>query len=97
MTGLTRSDSSTRVHNGRICHPVTTLLAEEAKLTHRLSLALKAESMKPLPSKLNSAHMRFPLSSSHWVWFRTELFHNNFGFDLPTPVDSTVFPMTQRI
>ena len=63
MTALTRSDSLTRVHNGRICHLVATLLAEQVKLTHRLSSVSKAESTKPLSSKLNSVHMRFPLLS----------------------------------
>ena len=97
MTDLTRSGSLTRVHNGRICHPVATLLAEQVKLTHRLSSVSAAESTKPLPSKHNLVHMRFPLKASHWVWFRTELILHDFSFDLLTSLDSTVFPMTQRI
>ena len=76
MTGLTQSDRLTRVHNGRICHPVATLLAEQVKLTHRLSSVSKAESMKPLLSKLNSVHMRFPLLGfslglvSNWAFYQ---------------------------
>ena len=56
MTDLTRSGSLTRVNNGRISHPVATLLEEQVKLTHRLCLVSKAESTKPLPSKLNLVH-----------------------------------------
>ena len=42
-------------------------------------------------------HMRFLTLASHWVVFQTELFLHDISFDLLTPLDSTVFPMTQEI
>src|ERR1041385_3251462 len=47
MTKLTRSDSLTRVHNGRICHYCATLLAEQVKPTHGLSSASEAKEPSP--------------------------------------------------
>ena len=96
MTVLTRGDSLTSVHNGRFSHQCATLLEEQVKLTHCLSFASETESTKSLSPKLNSAHMRFLSEAFHWVWFRAERFHKNFGYDKLTPLDSTVFPMTQR-
>src|SRR4051812_10583338 len=96
MTDWTRSDSLTCVHNGRISHQGATLLAGQVKLTHGLSSVSEAESMKSLPPKLNSAHMRFLSEALTGFSFKLSIFHNDFGFDLLTPPDSRVFPMTQR-
>src|SRR3954463_14067806 len=43
MNDLTRSNSLTRVHNGRISHQCATLLEEQVNPTHRLSSASEAK------------------------------------------------------
>src|SRR4051812_46178217 len=97
MTKVTRCDILTCVHNGRISHQIATLFAGQVKLTHCLSSVSEAESTKSLPPKLNWAHMGFLSEALTRFSFKLSIFYNDFDFDSLTPLDSTVFPITQRM
>ena len=96
MSEVTRCDSLTRVHNGRISNHNATFLEEQESWLTEWVLS-RRHKVRWLCRQATTYFSEISLGRlSLWVLCWAEQVHFNLDLNKQTPLDSTVFPMTQE-